>query len=160
MSESVAGNLLALCLHFGDNRLNARALGDKDVYAVVLVHDFFEAFRFLGDVDFHFGNEHCVDVAARFCESETVGVFAAVEHFAVFRRSRRSKPAAVAPHYFVDNKHARVCAAFADDVLEELCALFRRRPRAEALANGIDVVVNRLGKPDDGEFVVIFFKEI
>ena len=156
VSECVTGNFFALGFHFGDNRLNARTFRDEDVYAVVLVHNLFEAFGFFGDVDFHFGNEHGVHVAASLCKTETVGVFAPVEHFAVFCSSRRRQPAAVTPHHFVDDEHSRICAAFADHVLEEFCALFGSRPCAEALADGVYVVVDCLGQTDNGQFVIIF----
>ena len=153
--ECVAGNFFAVGFHFSNDCLYARTFGDEDVYAVVFVHNLLEARGFLFDVQFHFGNVDCVDVAARLCETESVGEFALREQLAVFRRRCRSQPAAVAPHYFVDNEHTRICAVFGDYVAEEFCALFGCRPCAEALADRVDVVVDGLGKPDYGEFVIV-----
>ena len=157
--ESVAGNFLALCLHFGDDGLYARALGDEDVHAVVFVHDFFQARGFLGDVELHLGNVDGVDVAAHFREPEPVGEFALREKLAVLGGGRGGEPPAVAPHDFVDYQHARVGAVFGYDVTEEFCALFGGSPRAEALAYRVDVVVYGLGQPDYGELVIVFFQE-
>ena len=49
----------------------------------------------------------------------------------------------------------RIGAVLLDDVHEELRALLGRRPGAERLLDRIDVVVDRLGKPDDDKRIVV-----
>lgn len=74
----------------------------------------------------------------------------------VFAGGGGGEPAAVSAHDFVDDEHAGVGVVFGDDVLEEDGALLGGGPGAEALFDGVDVVVDGLGKADDGEGVAIF----
>ena len=46
-------------------------------------------------------------------------------------------------------------ALFIDDIFEEDGALLCRRPGAERLLDGDDVIVDGLGQADDGELVVV-----
>ena len=82
-----------------------------------------------------------------------------LEDFAVGDRCGGGEPAAVAAHDLVDDEHARVGAVLGDDVGEVLCAVFGGGPGAEALLDGVDVVVDRLGEADDGEVVVVLLEE-
>ncbi len=77
----------------------------------------------------------------------------------VFGRRGRREPAAVAAHDLVDDEHARVRVVLGHHVGKEMRALLGCRPRAETLADGDDVVVNRLGQADDGEIVIVRLEE-
>src|SRR5688500_7973869 len=77
------------------------------------------------------------------------------DEFFVSSGSGGGEPAAVAPHHFVDDEHARIRAVFGDDVAEIARTLLGGGPGAEGLADGIDVVVDRLRKTDDSEAVVV-----
>ena len=55
----------------------------------------------------------------------------------------------------MDRERARVRAVLLDDVHEELRPLLGSSPRTERLFDRIDVVVDRLGKADDDERIVV-----
>ena len=159
MAERVARHFFALGFHFLDDGVNARSFGDEDVHAIVEIHNGVEAFRFLRDIDFDFGNVNAVNIVFFRVNADFGNEFVRVEAAAVFARGRGGEPAAVAPHDFVHDEHARVRGVFRNDVFEENRALFSRRPSAERLADRVNVVVDRFRQADDGEVVVVLFEE-
>ena len=92
---------------------------------------------------------------AELIEEEPLGLHR-LKHLAVVLGRLVRKPAAVAPHDLVDRECARIGAVLLHDVEEELRAFLCRCPRAERLLDRIDVVVDRLGKPDNDERIVVF----
>ena len=73
----------------------------------------------------------------------------------VRERGGRGQPAAVAAHDLVDDQHPRVGRVLGDDVAGVERALLGGGPGAERLADRDDVVVDRLGQPDDGQLVAV-----
>jgi len=157
--EGVARHLLPAGLQLGHDGRHAGALTDEQVHVVHSVHDRLQALRLRRKIDRHLGNEDAVDFQVGAGEPEAGDEFLAVEELAVGRGRRRGEPAAVAAHDLVDDEHARVGIVLGHDVAEIARPLFGRRPGAERLADGIDVVVDRLGQADDGESVVVLREE-
>ena len=60
----------------------------------------------------------------------------------------------------MDDEHARVGGHFVHDVGEEERALLRRRPRAERLADGHNVVVDGLGHAHHRQVVLVGLEEL
>ena len=155
VAERVARNSFAALRHLLDDVRHARALGDEDVHAVVLLHDRPEALGLSLEVDAALRHVDSVDVLAFPGEVEPGQELHCLEHLAVVLRRLVGEPSAVAPHHLVDRERARVGAALLDHVREEPRAFLRRRPGAEGLLDGIDVVVDRLGESDDDQRVVV-----
>ncbi len=95
-----------------------------------------------------------MDVPAPRVVAET-GELLAGEPLPVRDGGRAGEPAAVPSHDLVDDEHPRVRRVLGDDVPGEDRALLGGGPGAEALPDRDDVVVDRLGQPDDGELVAV-----
>ena len=159
MAKRVARHFFAPAFDFLDDVRHARAFGNEEVHAVVLVHDFAEAGGFGFNVERHFGNVNAVNFAALVAEAEFRHKIHFRDQLVIFHGGGGGEPTAVAAHDFVDDEHARVGVVFGNDVAEIAGALFGGRPGTEGLANWIHVVVDGLGQADDGEAVIVFCEE-
>lgn len=155
VTECIAGHVFACSRHFLDDGFNARAFGDEDVDAIVLVHDCLQSSGLGLDIQFHFGDEDRMNVLASGGEADGVGPLEVVEAPAVGIRCRRCEPTAVAAHHFVNDEHARVGVVLGDNVFEVLRAFFGGGPGAEALGDRKDIVVDGLRQADDGQGIVV-----
>jgi hypothetical protein len=121
------------------------------------IHDGLEAGASAARSSCHLGHVHAVHGQVVAAEAEPGGNKFLHRGAAGTRGGGGGEPAAVAAHHFVDDEHARVGVVLGDDVAEEARALLGGGPGAEALADGIHVVVDGLGQADDGELVVVPF---
>jgi hypothetical protein len=101
------------------------------------------------------GHEHGVHVPAARVVAEALDELLLGDPCVVAASGLGREPATVAAHDLVDDEHAGVRGVLGDDVLRVDRALLGGRPRPERLADRHDVVVDRLGQPDDGQLVVV-----
>lgn len=159
VAKGIAWDLLAFGLHHGDDIGDAGALGDEDVHVVNFVHDGFEASGFGLDIDGHFRDVDAMDFKAFAAEAEFGQIFLVVNEFGIFVSGGSGEPAAVAAHDLVDDEHARIGVVLIDDIFKKQSALFGGGPCAEALADGVDIIVDGFGQADDSEVVLVFLEE-
>ena len=155
VTERVARNFLSVGLHLFDDRFNARAFGNEDIDGIKFVQNSPQALSLGGYVDFHLGNEHAVNFKTIAIQSDFRQPFRVSEQFVVFKSGRRREPAAVAPHHFVDDEHARIGIVLIHHIAEEKSALFGGSPSAKRLLDRVNVVVDGLGQADDRQTVIV-----
>ena len=158
VAEGVAGDLFTVCLHLGDDGVETGALREEDGHVADLVHDLVEALGLLGDVDDALGNVDAVDVPGLLREADLRQPLLVLDPLAVLLRRGGGQPSAVAAHDLVHDQHARTRVVLRHDVLGEDRALLGRGPGAERLTDRDHVIVDRLGKADDGQPVVVLGK--
>ena len=151
VAERVLFDVFAARKHLRHDLLDRRAFAHEDADAILFVHLLLETLGLGRDVELHLRHVNGVDVEVRSREVEVFDESERRKPLAVHLGGVSGEPAAVAAHHLVHEEHARVGALLVDDVLEEDRALLGGRPGAERLADGIDVVVDRLRQPHHGE---------
>jgi len=159
VAEGIALHSLSLLFHARDDVLDASALADKDVDAILLVEHGAQPPALCLEVDWHFWDVDRMHVEALLADAERREQVALGESFAVLLGGSCGQPAAVAAHYLVDDHHARVGRRLVDDIFEKHGALLGSGPRAERLRDRVDVIVDSLWQADDAQVILHFCEE-
>ena len=112
-------------------------------------------FGLFGDVERTLRHEDGMDVPADGGIVEPLRELRALDPLVVRECCRRREPPAVAAHHLVDDEHPRVRRMFGDDISRVEGTLLGGCPRSERLADRHDVIVDRLGKADDRQLIIV-----
>mmetsp|Transcript_7862 Transcript_7862/g.13692 ORF Transcript_7862/g.13692 Transcript_7862/m.13692 type:complete len:351 (-) Transcript_7862:243-1295(-) len=161
VSERIAGHGLAVGLQLGNDFAHAGALAQKDVDAPHLVHNLLKTLALGGNIESEFRNPNGVNVTRFLRGGESrPDEFGGLDGGAVFSGRGGGEISRVASHDLVDDEHAGVGGAFADDVFEEDGSLFGGGVGAEGLDDGEDVVVDGFGHADYDHLAAVFVKDV
>ena len=161
VSKRIAGHGLAIGLQLGDNFTHSGALAQEDVDAPDLVHNLLKTLALGGNIESEFRNPNSMNVTRFLRGGESrPDEFGGLDRVTVFPGRGGGEISRVASHDLVDDEHAWVGGAFADDVFEEDGSLFGGRVGAEGLDDGEDVVVDGFGHADYDYLAAVFVEDV
>ena len=159
MTEWVSWHLITGPLQLGQDRLQPSAFGDEDVDRADTIHLLFEASGLDLKIEDCFWDVDAVYVPSFSAEPDVGQPGSSVKPFPVGLCCGGREPSAAPSHDLMDQEHPRSGVVLADDVLCETRCLLGRRPGAERLAHGDDVVVDGLRQPDHSQRVAVAGEE-
>ena len=160
MAKGIAGDLLAVLLHLGDNVLDAGALGKEDVDTALLIHDLLETGTLTLNINGKLRDPDGMDIA-RLCtggEGRHKGLL--LQSLAVVLGGGGGQVTTVTAHDLMQDQHAGIGGTLRHNILKEEGTLLSGRVGTKGLVDGEDVVVDGLGHADDDDFAAVLLEQI
>ena len=144
-----------MAFHLADDGFQTGTFGQEDRHIADLVHDRAQSFGLGIQVEGGFRDVHRVDVPGLLAQPDLGEPLLFTDPGVVLGSRCRGEPTTVAAHDLVNDEHSRAGVVLTDDVLCKPGSLLGGGPCAQGLFDRYDVVVDRLGKSDNGQPVVV-----
>ena len=160
MAKGIAGDLLPVLLHLGNNVLDAGSLGKEDVDAALLVHDLLETGTLALNVDGKLRDPNGMDIAGLGTGGEGRHKGLLLQSLAVVLGGGGGQVTTVTSHDLMEDQHAGIGGTLRHNILKEEGTLLSGRVGAKGLVDGKDVVVDGLGHADDDDRAAVLLEQI